>query len=198
MKLCVSAAIRIVGASSIVSAGCRAARDSSLVKRRLASSSCRKCAQIPQRSRDGEAAFVLDKWPAVGRKKMKHSKHIDDVRAKAAELLGVLSQKLDAVEAEMKRIGYWSAAPSDLPEQTRSGHLRSFLDAPSFELWLQHVFLPNARRAVNDRDLPKDSSVGVMAMRQYDYHSYVPEAQQLAELLYDFDELIKEYRRVQG
>lgn len=65
------------------------------------------------------------------------------------------------------------------------------MDAPSFELWLQCVFLPNARAAARSDHLPIHSQVGLMAMRQYDYHSHVPEAQGLLKLLQDFDELIE-------
>nr|WP_261361997.1 hypothetical protein [Humisphaera borealis] len=39
--------------------------------------------------------------------------------------------------------------------------------------------------------MPIHSQVGLMAMRQYDYHSHVPEAQGLLKLLQDFDELIE-------
>jgi uncharacterized protein YqcC (DUF446 family) len=96
-----------------------------------------------------------------------------------------LEHHLDLVEAEMRRIGYWSDAPPDVPATT------SFLDAPSFELWLQCVFLPNARERVKTGDLPEHSQVGLMAMRQYDYHSSVPAAHTLMRLLNDFDQLIE-------
>jgi uncharacterized protein YqcC (DUF446 family) len=86
-----------------------------------------------------------------------------------------LLQKLNEVEAEMKAIGYWSdASLSDTGQKT-------------FEHWLQFQFLPTARRRIETRDLPRDSSVGLMAMRQYDYHSFVPEAQRLLSLLREFD-----------
>jgi uncharacterized protein YqcC (DUF446 family) len=99
--------------------------------------------------------------------------------------------KLDAIEAEMKRIGYWSESPPDLQAEIRAGMLRSFIDAPSFELWLQCVFIPNARAVATRNDLPKESQVGVMAMRQYDYHSHIPAAQKLLELLSDFDAIVE-------
>lgn len=102
----------------------------------------------------------------------------------------VLAQ-LDLIEAEMKRIGYWSADPPDLQAEIRAGRLRTYLDAPTFELWLQGVFLPNARAAAQAENLPTRSQVGDMAMRQYDYHSYVPEAQHLLRLLFDFDALVE-------
>jgi uncharacterized protein YqcC (DUF446 family) len=99
--------------------------------------------------------------------------------------------KLAAVEAEMKRIGYWSESPPDLQAEIRAGRLQSFMDAPSFELWLQCVFIPNARAAAASNDLPEQSDVGLMAMRQYDYHSHVPEAQDLLKLLSEFDAIVE-------
>ena len=100
--------------------------------------------------------------------------------------------KLDAIEAEMKRIGYWSKNPPDLRRHYRAGKLKTFLDAPSFELWLQCVFLPNARDAAKSGEFPKRSDVGVMAMRQYDYHESVPEAQGLRRLLAEFDDIVED------
>lgn len=102
-------------------------------------------------------------------------------------------EKLDAVEMEMKKIGYWSEDPPDLLGQYESGELRSYLDAPSFELWLQCVFLPNARNAVTNNQFPGSSQVGLMAMREYDYHSTVPEAHGLMGLLYEFDDIIENH-----
>lgn len=99
--------------------------------------------------------------------------------------------KLDEIEAEMKRIGFWSDDPPDLRAEVEAGRVQTYLDAPTFELWLQCVFLPNARKRAEAGDLPADSQVGVMAMRQYDYHSFVQEAQPLLELLYEFDRIIK-------
>jgi uncharacterized protein YqcC (DUF446 family) len=99
--------------------------------------------------------------------------------------------KLDAIEAEMKRVGYWSESPPDLQAEMRAGRLRSFVDAPSFELWLQCVFIPNARAAAARNDLPEQSEVGVMAMRQYDYHSHIPQAQNLLRLLSELDAIVE-------
>lgn len=103
-------------------------------------------------------------------------------------LLDQMSRQLDEIEAEMRRIGYWSSSPPEL-----LGKVRSYLEAPSFELWLQQVFLPRARDAILSRNLPRDSSVGVMAMRQYDYHSHVEQAQPLVQMLSGFDALIRQY-----
>ena len=101
-----------------------------------------------------------------------------------------LLAKLDEIEAELKRIGYWHPDPPDLQREYREGRMRTYLDAPSFELWLQRVFLPNARVAVEARDLPANSEVGEMARRQYDYQEFVPEAQELLRMLRRFDRLV--------
>lgn len=109
--------------------------------------------------------------------------------------LAEIGHQLDLIEAEMKRIGYWSAAPSDLRAKFEAGEMRSYLDAPSFELWLQQVFIPNARDGVAGDQLPKNSQVGLAAMRQYDYQSNVPEAQELLALLNCFDEMVERHGR---
>jgi uncharacterized protein YqcC (DUF446 family) len=103
---------------------------------------------------------------------------------KSSEKAERVSQKLDAIEAEMKRIGFWSADPPDF-------EVRDFSEAPSFELWLQCIFLPNARRAALEKKFPRRSEVGLMAMRQYDYHSFVEEAQNLKRLLEEFDAIVE-------
>ena len=109
--------------------------------------------------------------------------------------LAGIGRQLDRIETELKRIGFWSADPPDLRAKYASGEMRTYLDAPSFELWLQQVFIPSARAGVASEDLPKKSQVGVMAMRQYDYHSRVPEAAELLRLLNDFDEMVESYGR---
>jgi len=102
----------------------------------------------------------------------------------------LLAKKLDEIEAELKRAGYWSEEEIDPFESLPMRGTRSFLTASSFQAWLQLVFLPKARAAVRNRELPRGSQVGLMALRQWDYHSYVPEAQQLVRLLNEFDSLI--------
>jgi uncharacterized protein YqcC (DUF446 family) len=96
----------------------------------------------------------------------------------------------------MKRIGFWSENPPPLLEMANRGELRTYLDAPSFEQWLQCVFLARAREAVRNDALPSSSSVAEMARRQYDYHSHVPEAQPLLDLLRAFDLLVDQRAEV--
>ncbi len=97
---------------------------------------------------------------------------------------------IDKIETEMKRIDYWVDNPPNLEADVASGTIRSFLDAPSFELWLQCIFIPNVKRAVKNDNLPAESQVGFMAMKQYHYHSIVEAAQPLLSLLHEFDNLI--------
>ncbi len=92
--------------------------------------------------------------------------------------------KLDEIESEMKRIHFWSAEPSEL-------QVAHYTEAPTFELWLQCVFIPNARTAAAKGEYPAKSQVGMMAMRQYDYHDYIEEAQGLLQLLMEFDKIIE-------
>jgi len=91
---------------------------------------------------------------------------------------------LDKIEAELKSIGLWSSNPPDFK-------ISNFTEAPSFELWLQCIFLPNARDAANNGEYPQRSQVGLMALRQYDYHSHVEEAQNLLSLLNQFDKIVE-------
>ncbi len=98
---------------------------------------------------------------------------------------------LERIKDEMNRIGFWLDNPPNLASKVISGEIRSYLDAPSFELWLQCIFIPNAINAANNNTLPKHSQVGSMAMKEYNYHSNDKEAQQLIKLLEEFDYLIE-------
>ena len=106
------------------------------------------------------------------------------------QILAAARLTLERIEAEMKRIGFWSENPPPLLERANRGELRTYLDAPCFEQWLQCVFLARAQAAVTNDSLPSSSSVAEMARRQYDYHSHRPEAQPLLKLLRAFDVLV--------
>lgn len=101
-----------------------------------------------------------------------------------------LSELLDAIEDEMRQIGLWDDAPSDLLARFESGELTSYDEAPSFSLWLQCVFLPRARKAVETGVFPPSSNVGVLAAEQYDGESPVEEALDLVDMLLEFDEAV--------
>ena len=100
-----------------------------------------------------------------------------------SELLALL----DRIEAEMKRVGLWSSDPPDLLADVEAGRIKTYLDVPTFELWLQCVFIPNARDRVLKDELPRDSQVGVMAMRNFDGHMYEEATSELLRLLNEFD-----------
>lgn len=103
-------------------------------------------------------------------------------------------QKIDQIEKEMHNAGIWdnSLSVAELRDSavkivTEQG--RSPVGSMPFEHWLQAIFLPNARSAAQTGNLPSSSQVSLMAMREYDYHSHVPEAQELLRLLREFDAL---------
>ena len=94
-----------------------------------------------------------------------------------------LTEKLDAIEAELRRLGYLEGDIQPVENVTAAfgnGQM-------SFEQWLAHVFLPNARAAVESEDLPASSSVGTAAIRNLDGNS---EAGELISMLIQFDECI--------
>ena len=92
--------------------------------------------------------------------------------------------KLNEIEAEMKRVNIWSNSPP-------SFEVSNYLEAPSFELWLQCIFIPHAREAAEKSKYPERSQVGLMAMKQYNYHSFIERAQPLLHLLNQFDKIIE-------
>ena len=80
-----------------------------------------------------------------------------------------------------------SAAELKLPP------LASFTSATpiGFPYWQDYRYLA-AREDLEKDELPQDRMVGTMAMRQYDYHSFVEAAQPLLQRLYQFDEMVKQ------
>ena len=87
--------------------------------------------------------------------------------------------KLTEIEAEMKKIKF-----SFEDETNVQG---------TFKHWLQFTFIPNARKFVETGDLPKESQVGLMALRQYDYHSVIEDAHPLMKMLFEFDKMIERH-----
>jgi len=104
-----------------------------------------------------------------------------------------LSALLAEIEAELVRLGMWREDAIDPFGHLEPGRPRSFLTASSFEDWLQFVFLPAAAAAIEARRLPATSQVGLMARRQWDYHSSLPEAGRVIRLLDDFDSLVEQH-----
>jgi uncharacterized protein YqcC (DUF446 family) len=107
-------------------------------------------------------------------------------RSKMPPSYEAVATQLDAIEAEMKRIGYWQDTPLD-PEQY--DFRAAFAgDTMAFPQWLQFIFIPNVRRIVNTRGtFPPSSQVGAYAVREFD--TYGEETYPLTSLLSEFDRL---------
>ncbi len=86
-----------------------------------------------------------------------------DLERVRGELLG----KLDEIEAELKTIGYWDDGldSEDLRKKFDKREIESWLDLV-FSQYLQAIFLPEAREAVRDAELPRESFVSVRAARE--------------------------------
>jgi uncharacterized protein YqcC (DUF446 family) len=94
-----------------------------------------------------------------------------------------LTERLDAIEVELRRLGYLKGEIQPAENVTSAFGYGQM----SFEHWLAHVFLPNARAAVESGDLPTSSSVATAAIRNFDGNN---EADQLISMLSEFDERI--------
>lgn len=92
--------------------------------------------------------------------------------------------KLIEIEAEMKAAGFWQASPLT-PEQAAFSAPFG-LDRMSFSQWLQFVFVPRVREAVESGRLPGSSNVSGQAVREFDTD---PSASRLVRLLSEFDAL---------
>src|SRR5450432_3778133 len=97
-----------------------------------------------------------------------------------------VATKLDAIEAEMKRVGLWQDTPLD-PEQY--DFRAAFAgDTMAFPQWLQFIFLPNVRSIIAGKGkFPTVSQVGVYAVREFD--TYAQDTSGLQTLLSEFDQL---------
>jgi uncharacterized protein YqcC (DUF446 family) len=99
----------------------------------------------------------------------------------------VVGAKLDAIETEMKRIGYWQEKPLD-PDQYdfRAAFAR---DTMAFTQWLQFIFIPNVRRIIASQgQFPSSSAVATQAVREFDTDN---NATPLVSLLSEFDALFR-------
>ncbi len=101
-------------------------------------------------------------------------------------ILAEVAAKLDEIEAEMRRIGWWDV-PEPPPEAFESR--RAFLsDTMAFATWLRFVLLPRARSIVEARgELPPSSMVGTQAIREFDGDD---RADRLTHLLAQFDGIV--------
>jgi uncharacterized protein YqcC (DUF446 family) len=101
------------------------------------------------------------------------------------KLYARVAHAIDEIEAEIKRIGYWSTEP--LPEAAYQFQAAFAMDTMTFVQWLQFVFIPRVRDILAKQGtFPLQSMVGVQAMREFDGDE---DASRLVLLLTKFDEL---------
>ena len=92
----------------------------------------------------------------------------------------------DAIEAEMRKIGFWQSEPLK-PEQLNFTQAFA-MDTMGDAQWLQFIFLPRVREAVAANQFPSSSSVGTQAVREFDGD---PDTGRLVTLLSEFDALFE-------
>lgn len=93
---------------------------------------------------------------------------------------------IDRIEAEMKKIGMWQEQPL-APELMN--FTRAFgMDTMAFPQWLQFVFVPRVREAIESDRFPRGSQVGAQAIRELDGDD---RAQGLVSMLCEFDALFE-------
>jgi uncharacterized protein YqcC (DUF446 family) len=99
--------------------------------------------------------------------------------------LSTLKAAIDAIEAEIKSIGYWQTVP--LKAEQYHFQQAFGLDTMTYSQWLQFIFIPRVNSLIVEHGaFPKSSSVGAQAVREFDG---VPEAAKLVALLSEFDAL---------
>lgn len=100
----------------------------------------------------------------------------------------IFEVKIDEIESELKRIGYWSDSPCRIDI---TACVSAFCeDKLAFSEWLQFVLIPMARNIIAEKkQIPTGSMLGVKAMREYDHMSHVDEAETLVKLLAELDDI---------
>lgn len=91
---------------------------------------------------------------------------------------------IDGIEAELKAQGWWSAeepSPEIFEDMGPFGQ-----NTMALQQWLQFVFVPRVREAIESGEFPSASQVGAYAVRDLDGNH---DADQLVSLLCEFDAL---------
>ena len=97
----------------------------------------------------------------------------------------IVSEKLDAIETELKQIGFWRTEP--LPPHMFQFTQAFAMDTMPFACWLQFIFIPRVRTLIEERGpFPATSMIAAQAIREFDGQN---EAGRLITLLSDFDAL---------
>ena len=96
-----------------------------------------------------------------------------------------VESKLNEIEAELKRVGFWREEP--LPGEAYNFSLAFAMDTMPFAWWLEFVFIPRVREIIAEKgQFPSRSMVGAQAIREYDTDQ---DAGELVRLLNEFDDL---------
>jgi uncharacterized protein YqcC (DUF446 family) len=104
----------------------------------------------------------------------------DALRARAGALI-------DRIEQQLRALGRWQAAP--LPPEAYAFRQAFAADTMAFAQWLQFVFIAKVRALIAERgEFPAESSVGAMAVREFDGDDAAGE---LVSLLSEFDAAIE-------
>jgi uncharacterized protein YqcC (DUF446 family) len=104
-----------------------------------------------------------------------------------SNLYSEAERKISEIEAEMKRIGYWSL--EELPEEAYDFQQAFAMDTMAFSQWLQFVLIPRVRAIIEEKgDFPSESMVGAQAVREFDGDAT---ASGLVTLLGEFDDLFR-------
>lgn len=96
----------------------------------------------------------------------------------------VVLEKLDLIEAEMRKIGLWQNGPLEPDQYDFRAAFAG--DTMTFSQWLQFILLPNVKSAVEKETFPSRSRVAAQAVREFDG---LDEASNLITILSDFDAL---------
>jgi uncharacterized protein YqcC (DUF446 family) len=104
------------------------------------------------------------------------------------KLLHQVADQLLAIEMEMRRLGMWESTP---PAAEALQSLVPFCyDTLKFEQWLQWVFLPKMKLALEQQiDFPASSNIATLAEMCFAELQTI-ETAHLLELLKEFDESI--------
>jgi uncharacterized protein YqcC (DUF446 family) len=94
--------------------------------------------------------------------------------------------KLAEIEAEMRATGAWQA--EELPRPAYFFERAFAADTMTTEQWLQFIFVPRVREALETKSLPPRSQVGTYAVRCFDGEDRL---QRLVGLLCELDHIIE-------
>ena len=101
----------------------------------------------------------------------------------------VVEEKINAVEAEMKKVGMWMDQPPENMEVT--GAFGS--GTMAFEQWLQFIFIPRVRSIIAEKgEFPNRSQVSQKAFREWKQWGNEDQYDPLIEKLQEFDGLFNE------